>query len=134
MAARMFDGFRKRRLHRELLRTFEEIVPAPVSARPEADGSQEREALRGEGPEVYRLDADEPWSVRDDGLADRLGLRSNHAAEKKVQRDLKKVDPGLFARVEFDSEADAFFAYVENEQDALALRDFLVRMGVTGRR
>ncbi len=77
---------------------------------------------------MYRLDDDEPWSVRDDGLADRLGVRSNHVAENRVKRDLKKVDPGLLARVEFDSEADTFFAYLEREHDAMALRDFLLDM------
>ena len=121
MAARMFEGFRKRRLHRELLRAFEEVVAPPDSVRPAVGNSQSGEVPRGEGPEVYRLDAPEPWSVRDDGLADRLGLRSNHAAEKKAKRELEKVDPDLCARVEFDSEADTFFAYVASEQDALAV-------------
>lgn len=83
----------------------------------------------GQWPEVHRLADDEPWTVRDDDLAERLGLRSNHEAEARVQKLLKTEEPGLFGRIEFDSESDSFFAYAQVEDDALALKAFLLRMG-----
>jgi hypothetical protein len=122
----MFESLRKRRLNRGFGRAFVGILPTPPGSDPVAADGHAHHPARDEGPEVYRLEADEPWYIRDDGLAERLGLRSNRAAESKVENDLKKHDPSLLARLEFDSEHDTFFAYAESEADALALRDYLL--------
>lgn len=68
----------------------------------------------------------ERWSIFQH-LADLLGSATNHDAEKRVRAELRRRDPGLLTRLEFDSESGAVGIYAATEADihaaANAIRD-----------
>jgi hypothetical protein len=57
------------------------------------------------------------WTIFED-VASLLGAPSNHEADARVRRRLKAEAPDLLARLEFDSEADAFAATASSKADA----------------
>lgn len=122
----------KKRLQRKMTSQFElalsESLPALVGPAVDDRAPESAAAHRvvdGSGAEVYQLDDDEPWSVRDDGLVDRLRLPSTRAAEVRVGEALRRANPALLKRLEFDSDSESFLAYAPTREDAVALQRFL---------
>ena len=64
----------------------------------------------------------ERWSIFQN-LADLLGSTTNHDAEKRVRAELRRRDPGLLKRLEFDSESGAVGIYAASEADIRAVAD-----------
>jgi hypothetical protein len=61
-------------------------------------------------------DGIDTWWVFED-LAGLLGTSTNYAAEKRIRSAVKKRDPKLASRLEWDTEAGAVGIYAEHEQD-----------------
>lgn len=60
------------------------------------------------------------WWIRED-LTEALGVSTNAAAEAKLRTELKRVDPELLGRLDFDTEADAVTINGSTEQDMRAV-------------
>jgi hypothetical protein len=58
----------------------------------------------------------EQWSIFE-SLAERLDLQTNPAAEARLKRELKKRDPELLKRLEWDTEGGNVGVYADSEDD-----------------
>ena len=58
----------------------------------------------------------EQWSIFQD-LASRLRVSTNYAAESRVKREVRKRNPDLAQRLDWDTEAGAVGCYANNEAD-----------------
>ena len=58
----------------------------------------------------------EQWSIFED-LASLLGVTTNYAAETRIRREVRKRNPELARRLEWDTEAGAVGCYGNNEAD-----------------
>ena len=56
------------------------------------------------------------WSIYE-GLASGLGLTTNYAAESLVKKEVKKTNPELAKRLDWDTEAGAVAIYADSESD-----------------
>jgi hypothetical protein len=91
--------------------TIAEVAPGPKT---------------GVGPVTPRLVADK-WTVFQD-LSELVGGKNNHDAERAIRRRLKTDAPDLVARIEFDSEADAFGARAKSREDIYRLAAIIKSM------
>lgn len=73
--------------------------------------------------EVTQL-PDGQWSIFAD-VSDLLGVEDNFEAEKRLRTRLAKADPGLLARVEFDTEPDNLSVVGPSEADLRRVLDIL---------
>lgn len=65
------------------------------------------------------------FTAQDHTLADALGVRSNHEAQRLVHAAVTAVDSVLAERIEFDSEYSCFFAYADSRADMEALAEIV---------
>lgn len=65
---------------------------------------------------VERLEEDGVWSIFQD-LTGVLGVADNYKAEELIRKELRRREPDLLARLEFDSEADAVGITGPDEKD-----------------
>ena len=71
----------------------------------------------------------ERWSIFQ-SLADLLGAPTNHAAESRIRAELRRSEPELLRRVEFDSEAGAVGIYAQDEADIRQLAEVVARLAL----
>ncbi len=63
-----------------------------------------------------------------DSFADALRVSTNYAAEKRIRSEIRKADPALLKRVEWDTEAGAVGIYTNAEADIRAVAEILNRL------
>lgn len=71
----------------------------------------------------------EQWSIFED-LASLLGVSTNYAAESRLRREIRKKDPELARRLEWDTEAGAVGCYGANEADIRSVADIVNQLAV----
>jgi hypothetical protein len=64
------------------------------------------------------------WSIFQD-LASRLGVSTNYAAESRVKREVRKRNPELARRLDWDTEAGGVGCYTDNEADIRAVANIV---------
>jgi hypothetical protein len=64
------------------------------------------------------------WSLFE-SLAERLNLETNYAAEKMIRREVRKRDPALVRRLDWDTEAGAVGIFADNESDMRTVADLV---------
>ena len=77
----------------------------------------------------------EQWSIFQ-SLAPDLGLETNYAAESRIKREVKRRDPGLAKRLEWDTEGGAVGVYANSEADIRTVANIvndLVGLATKGR-
>jgi hypothetical protein len=71
----------------------------------------------------------EQWSIFQD-LASRFGVSTNYAAESRLKREVRKRNPELARRLDWDTEAGAVGCYANNEADIRAVADIVNQISV----
>ena len=71
----------------------------------------------------------EQWSIFQD-LTSRLGVSTNYAAESRVKREMRKRNPELSRRLDWDTEAGAVGCYANNEADIRAVANIVNEISV----
>ncbi len=71
----------------------------------------------------------EQWSIFED-LASLLGVSTNYDAESRLRREVRKKDPDLARRLEWDTEAGAVGCYGHNEADIRAVAEMVNNLAV----
>ena len=77
----------------------------------------------------------EQWSIFQ-SLAPDLGLETNYAAESRIKREVKRRDPGLAKRLDWDTEGGAVGVYANSEADIRTVANIvndLVGLATKGR-
>ncbi len=70
------------------------------------------------------------WSIRQ-SLADALHTSTNSSAEQRVRQELRKREPGLLERVEFDTESGSVGIYATNERDISRVAEIVSELATT---
>lgn len=60
------------------------------------------------------------WSIFEN-LADRLDVSTNYQVEQRLKRELERRHPDVFARLQWDTEAENVGVYAESESDILVV-------------